>query len=332
LAGRVPDEHAAGEFAAFSQAFTRFVEQDLVQARVETARAEVSRVAHELDDSLAIEAATAELDAASLAERVTRLRDAAAEQRQAFEDERTLLQRDVATLAGTIALALAGFASREPSRFDSKLDEIARVTPLAQLQDALQRTVETSVRESFEAFRQDEAERAEGSWKRLAEQFRDRTQDRVNAVRAAAADIFQIELPDLVIPQVAEERERYFYLFLHVGSSTEGLERMAWWLMPPRLRRRHLLERARHDLATEFDKHAGRARWDLTQRLDAVRRRFEVAMGVELESSVQAILAATARAEELRTMAEADRQQHLRASKAARQAAGAALALVRKVS
>ena len=327
LAGRVPDDDAAGEFAAFFQAFTRFVELDLVRARVETARAEVSRLAHELDDSLAIEAVAAELDAASLAERVTRLRDAAAEQRQAFEDERTLLQRDVATLAGTIALALADFASRAPSRFDGKLDEIARVAPLAQLQAALQRIVETTVRESFEHFRQGEAERAEGSWRWLAERFRDHTQDRVNAVRAAAADIFQIELPDLVIPQVAEERERYYYLFLHVGSSTDGIERMAWWLMPPRLRRRRLLERARRDLAAEFDKHAGRARWDLTQRLDTVRRRFEVAMGVELEGSVQAILGATARAEQLRSLAGADRQRHLRSREAALRATSAALAL-----
>jgi GTP-binding protein EngB required for normal cell division len=331
LAGRAPDEDAAGEFAAFSQAFTMFVELDLVEARVQTARAEVSRLAHELDDSLTIEVATVDLDAASLAERVARLGDAAAEQHQAFEDERTLLQRDVATLSGKIALALAGFASREPSKFDSELVEVASATPIARLQDALQRTVETSVRQSFEQFRQDEAERAEASWRRLAERFRDRTQARVNAVRAAAADIFQIQLPDLAVPQVAEERERYFYLFLHVGSSTEGIERLAWRLVPPGLRRRHLLERARRDLAAEFDKHAGRARWDLAQRLDAVRRRFEVAMRVELESSVQAILAATARAEELRAMVEVDREQHLRASKAARHAADAAIALVNKV-
>jgi hypothetical protein len=73
-------------------------EFDLVQARLRTARPELARLAHELDDSLAIEMATAELDSASLAERVAKLREAASEQRQAFEDERTLLQRDAAVL------------------------------------------------------------------------------------------------------------------------------------------------------------------------------------------------------------------------------------------
>jgi hypothetical protein len=92
--------------------------------------------------------------------------------------------------------------------------------------------------------------------------------------------------------------------------------------------RRRLLERARRNLAGEFDKHAGRARWDLTQRLDAVHRRFEAAMAAELERSVATILAATAQAEKVSSMAEGQRQQHRQANDAARQAARAALVLV----
>ncbi|MGP8209096.1 MAG: dynamin family protein [Acidimicrobiales bacterium] len=328
LAGQVPDEDEGGDFGAFSEEFARFVDLDLVQARLETARAELGRLAHELDDSLTIEAAIAELDAASLAQRVARLREAAAEQHQAFEDDRTLLLRDVAILAGTIETALAEFAAEEPPRCDRQLAEAARATPVSQLEDVLRRTVENAVRDSFEQFRQAEAEQAEESWRRLAERFRDRTQERVNAVRAAAADIFQVELPQLALPRVAEERERYFYLFLNVGSSTESIDRLFRRLLPPVIVRRRLLDRARRHLAAEFDKHAGRARWDLTQRLDAVRRRFEVAMAAELERSVETILAATTRAEELRSQAEAERQDRRRRGTVARHAATAALGLI----
>jgi len=327
LAGQVPDENEGGDFANFSQEFARFVEADLVQARLGTGRAELARLAHELDDSLAIEVASAELDAASRGERVARLGEAAAGQHQAFEDERTLLQRDVAVLAGTIEKALAGFAATEPAKCEGRLLEVARTTAVSQLEDALRGTVESAVRQSFEGFRLAQAQRAEESWGRLAEGFRDRTQDRVNAVRAAAADIFQVELPHLGLPQVAEERERFFYLFLSVGTSTESIDRLLRRLLPPPIVRRRLLERARRDLVGEFDKHAGRARWDLAQRLDAVRRRFEVAMAGELERSVATVLAATARAEELSFMAEAERQQHRQVNDSARHAARAALAL-----
>jgi len=327
LAGQAPDRDEGGDFADFSREFARFVEADLVEARLGTARAELARLAHELEDSLAIEAATEELDASLLAERVARLRQAAAGQRQAFEDERTLLQRDVAALGNTVERALADFAAKEPAKCDRRLVEVSHSTPVSQLEDVLRRTVESVVRESFEQFRQAEAAQAENSWRRLAERFRDRTQARVNAVRAASADIFQVELPQLAVPQVAEERERYFYLFAHVGTSTESIDRLFRRLLPPSLLRWRLLERGRRDLAAEFDKHAGRARWDLTQRLDAVSRRFQVAMSTELDRSIDTILAATARAEELSSMAEADRSQHLCARDAARQVATAALGL-----
>jgi GTP-binding protein EngB required for normal cell division len=327
LAGELPSKEEGGDFAQFYEAFSRFIDFDLVKARLETAKAELARLAQELEGSLAIEVATAELDAATLAERVKRLRAAAAEQRQAFEDDRTLLQRDVAALAAGIERALNELASAQPGKCYPRLANVARATPIAHLEDALRREVEALVRESFEELRQSEAEKAEESWRRLAEQFRDRAQARVDAVRAAAADIFQVELPRAAVPEVAEEEERFFYLFLHVGTSTESIGRLLRRLLPAALVRRRLLERARAELAREFDKHAGRARWDLTQRLDAVRRRFEVSMAAELDRSVRTILEATARAEELRAMAEAERALRKKDNDSARQAAKAALAL-----
>jgi Dynamin family len=327
LRGEEPNDAEGVEFAGFSQAFNSFVRLDLVQARIATARSELARLAHEVEDSLKIEAATAQLDAASLRERVERLQAAAGEQRQAFQDECTLLQRDVDALAGAIGEALTEFAAQAPSQCDARLLEVARSSPVTHLEVELRRAVEAAVRERFEGFRQVEAERAEGSWRKLAERFRDRTQERVNAVRAAAADIFQVELPKLAVPEVAEERERYFYLFLHVGSSTESINHLLRLLLPHSLLRRRLLRRAKTDLAEEFDKHAGRARWDISQRLDAVRRRFETAMASELAGSVETILAAASRAEQLRGVAEAERQVQQQANEVASKAAEAALML-----
>ena len=143
------------------------------------ARGELGRLARELGDVLALEAAVSELGAASLAEKVTRLRSAAGEQYQALEDERTLLGRDVAALTATIERALAEFAAKQPAEWAGHLTEVARNAKAGQLENELRQTVEMAVRESFEEFRQAEAEEAERSWRQLAERFRDRTQDRV---------------------------------------------------------------------------------------------------------------------------------------------------------
>jgi hypothetical protein len=221
-----------------------------------------------------------------------------------------LLEHDLAELMRAVGDSLGGFAHDEPARWRGSLAENAATLPVGRLEEGLRGVVEQAVRESFETFRTREADRVERAWCELAARFRGRTQERVDAIRRAASDLFAIELPAMVVPVVREEQERFFYLFLHVGTTSEGLDRVARRLLPASVVRRRLLTRANEQLVREFDKHAGRARWDLTQRLDGVRRRFETTMGAELERTVDAILAAASRADELRaaTLAELARR------------------------
>jgi Elongation factor Tu GTP binding domain len=305
LAGAPPGP-AAGEFGAFAAELERFVADDLVAVRLGTARAELARLGASLCDALALERAAAELDAATLAERVERFRGEADRQRASFDDARTVLDRDVARIGAVLGDRLAVFARTAPGEHAERLAELAATTGRPRLVEVLRDGVETGVRASFEAFRQAEADRSEHAWQNLAGAFRAGTQQRVDAVRRAAAGLFAIPLPRATVPAVAEERERFFYLFLHVGGFNEPFGRLLGRLVPSVPARRQMLARAQAELPDEFDKHAGRARWDLTPRLDAVRRRFETAMRQELEDAVEAILAATAHAEALARAADAE--------------------------
>jgi hypothetical protein len=321
LAGAPPGP-AAGEFGSFAADLARFVADDLVAVRLGTARAELARLGGSLGDALALERAAAELDAASLAERVQRFRGEADRQRASFDDARTVLDRDVARLGAALGDRLAVFARAAPSEHAARLAELAATSDRPRLVEALRDGVETAVRTSFEAFRQAEADRTEAAWCNLARAFRAATQQRVDAVRQAAAGLFAIPLPQAAVPVVAEERERFFYLFLHVGGFSGPFGPLLGRLVPSGPARRQMLARARAELADEFDKYAGRARWNLAQRLDAVRRRFETAMRQELEDAVEAILAAAARAEALARAADAERA--IEAAQFERQAAVAA--------
>jgi hypothetical protein len=94
----------------------------------------------------------------------------------------------------------------------------------------------------------------------IAERFRRRTDERTAAVREAASELFKIDLPRLEIPAVDSERERFFYLFLRVGSSSDFLSSLWVRFLPPTLVRRRALHRAKGELASEFANHAGRDR------------------------------------------------------------------------
>jgi cellobiose-specific phosphotransferase system component IIA len=179
-----------------------------------------------------------------------------------------------------------------------------------QLEDALHEEVERLVSEGFEELRQAEAEQADRAWQELATDFRSRTQERVDLVRRAAADLFEVHLPEVTVPTVAEERERFFYIFVHVEGLGSGLTRLLRLALPGPVYQRRALWRARHQLAEEFDKHAGRARWDLTQRLDQVRLRFEAAMRAEVEQAEETILSAATSAEVLLSSSVAEQESH----------------------
>jgi small GTP-binding protein len=319
----------AVDWGRFVAAFDRFVGVELVDAQLAAARAELGRVGEDLRDAVLIRRAALDLDVAALSERVDQFRAAAAVQQQPLVEDRLLLGHDVDALMAQVGESLAAFAQREPARWRERLVDAAASLPIGELEDGLRGVVEHAVRESFEAFRVAESARVERAWCDLAARFRARTQERVDAVRNAAGDLLAIKLPVIVVPAVSEERERFFYLFLHVGSSSESLDRVMRRLLPAGVVRRRMLARANDHLVREFDKHAGRARWDLAQRLDGMRRRFEAAMGAELDRTVEAILAAASRAEELRAVTFAERDERVASDAQALRSAELALAAVR---
>ncbi len=325
-AGRAPGPEA-GEFASLESELTRFVTQDLVGLRVVTARQELARIARELLEGIDLVAGALALEESVLAERVTRFREAAGQERQSLADERALLARDVGVLARRVGDDLASSARQAPARWAEELESVARDSRRWGLEDTLRHVVERAVEQSFEAIRKEEANVVEQAWRELAERRRKLLQERVNTLRQLAADLFDIVLPAATIPELAEERERFFYLFIDLGGQIDGLARAARLLLPGRVLRRRLVRQAKDHLAEEMDKHAGRARWDLVQRLEVVHRRFETELAAELERTVATVLQAADRAETLRHRAERERVSLVSADQAARSMACSVLAL-----
>ena len=289
---------SALEFDGFRAELEHFVAEDLVAARLASARAELARIANSLTASLAVETAAQDLEAAELSQLIAEFEGEAARQRSAFEDNRTLLSRDVALIVDETGKRLAGFAKNATSECATLLEEAARTASKAHLDNELQQAIETSVRNSFEAFRQSEEFRVEQAWQALASGFRTRVQSRVDAIRDEASRLFAVVLPDAEIPAVAEQTERFFYLFLRIGGSGDWIERLLRMLIPAKLARRRALARALAEVTREFEKHAGRARWDLAQRLETVRRHFDEAMRAELDETIDGIAEAAARGRE----------------------------------
>ncbi|HUJ66708.1 MAG TPA: dynamin family protein [Acidimicrobiales bacterium] len=305
------------EFADFLEEIERFIADDLVRARAAAATHELVRLGTSLGQSLEVEEAALQLDRATLHRRAALFAEEGSRQRRGFDEDRVLLGRDIARLIDEVAARVNAFAHAAPQRQVKRLSVVAESASRHQVTERLRTEVEASVRDCFEQFRSREAGRLELAWQEISARFRDRTQQRLASVRDAASDLFMVPLPSVDLPPVAAQRERFFYLFVRTGSSGEMYGHWLGRLVPGALARRRALRRARADLGREFDKHAGRVRWDLAQRLDQARAHLETEMGGELDRSIEAIAEAANRAELLGTAKEDE--WRVRAIEASRQ-------------
>lgn len=296
------------DFQKFADELERFVEKDLVAARLATARAELGRLGASLRDSLSVEESAREMEVAGLTRLVAQLEGEADRQRAALEDDLVLLSRRAAALSAEAGESLTRLARLGSIAGARRLEEVAAGSPRATLVDALRGAMEEAVRASLEQSRLMEVDRVDRAWQALAESARARTEERVAAVRSAASELFSVPLPRVRVPPFADQQEHFSYSFVQVGSFGRPLGLLVSRLLPLRTARRSALSRSRAELSGELDKHAGRARSDLARRLGEARRSLESDMREELERSIEAIVQATHRAGEWRRKGESERR------------------------
>lgn len=315
------------DFDAFASHFERFVADDLVGSLAASVRGELARLGASLRGALGLEQAARSASAADLDRLVSRFTTEADRQRDGFEDDCTLLDRDVARLTGEVSTRLDAFARETPAAYAASLVDIASAAPRGELVMALHAGVRDAVQTAFDDFRRNEVGRVDAAWQGIAETFRGRVQRRVDDARAAAASLFEVTLPTVVIPTLSAETERFTYLFLQIGSTLDPVNDLAGRLVPDRVARRRALASGRRELTAEFDKHAGRARWDLTQRLDKLRAELTRTMRQELDRSLDTVSEAAARAEEWQGLAADERRARAVAIERLYRLAGSLLAM-----
>ena len=290
---------AAGDpgFDAFRGDLEAFLRDDLAAERERAGAAELGRLAAALSETVAIERAAATFDLAALKERLDRFRAAADDVRRELAASRLVLDHDVAQIAEAVGAALAAGAAEVARRAWPSVEESVTGLRGRALDRALDDAVDRAVTDAFDPLRHAVEETADEGWARAAEAFAGKLRQQVQSLRTAASALFEVHLPDAVLPTVAEQRERFSYLFLQVESPGSSLARAVRTVLPTERSRRAMLDRAHRRLVSELDKHAGRARFDVVQRLDTVSRRFVAAMTAELEETEASIIAAASSAQ-----------------------------------
>lgn len=290
------------EFGELRETLNRFVLDELEDARRQSALAALSRLGQELERGLALEESAATLDRAKLDAQISHFSGAIDEGRRLLADDVVLLGHDVDSLVEECARYLSLRAASAALDCLPELNASLIDLPRAHLDQEAREAIEALVRAHFEPIRLAATERVEAHWAALAGRFTDRVQGRVDAVVGAASGLFDVHLPGVELPTLGAQRERFSYHFVYVEGQNAVIGHLLARLVPPAIARRRAERRAALRLRQEFDKHAGRVRYDLAQRIRDAKAELATEMAREFERTQASLLGACREAQARREL------------------------------
>lgn len=273
----------------FRTALEEFVSEHLVEVRLDAFGRAVSRLADAIEDREGLERAALEMTSSELTERVERFSTAATEQRHSLDEDRILLAEAAKAIDADLTQWMRTAGARIPDGSFERFAAAAGQSRLRHLEARLDSEIETIVGERFDELRPQAAERISAAWGRAADEFTTKVQGRVDAIRLIATGEFGASLLPVSVPAVGEEPDRFWYYFFRPTLPDAPVLRALRLLLPHGFVRRRLLASACERLPQELDKHAGRARSDLSRRLEATHRRFAAELVAFVDSVVEEI-------------------------------------------
>lgn len=296
-------------FDAFARDLAGFVRDDLAAARHATAVRELTRLATHFAVSLETERAAADLDIQRVHDQLVRFEEAGLRVRRQLDDDRVVLDHATSSLVQAVAADLtAGAHGAATEAWPRVLEDLGTLKG-RELDRVVDASVGRAVEEAFEPLRRQAEETLEAGWSELASRFVRQAQAHADRLREVAAELFSFEVPAVEVPGVSSQQRRFSYFFVRVEGPGTSLMRALGSSLPLGWARRYQLAEARRRLESELDKHAGRAQFDFSQRLEEAAREFVAEMAAELDDIEASIVDAAGRARSLLAASDEERAQ-----------------------
>lgn len=277
------------EWSEFEATLSGFVETDLAAAQRIACCRRLGAVVVALETRVAVEEDAQRRSVAELDALVAALAEIGEQDRQRFDDETTLLRRDAARLVDDVAAKLQQRTRAAVAPAISNLRALLAPLPTQALVSGADEGVEAAVREAFDVIHREVTEEAAERFDAMVQRFTERLRQQNDATHERVVATLGLALPAWPPVHLAEEPERFTYLFLHVGTTTEYYGALGRRLLPDRVRRRRSLAKAERAVADELDKHAGRARADFAARLDVAIDRLVASARAQVSAHVESV-------------------------------------------
>ena len=305
LAARVDGDRTALEasgLAAFEAEFLDFLDVQRDQALLTSLAGQASRVA-----KAAIERHTAALHALALDdERLAttiaafeaRIADVVQQRRDGHALAAAEIRRLVATTTDAAQTLTAGNAPRILAGLDAVLDDPAG-RGLAEVESAALAAAADRIQHVVDRWREAQAARLDEAVGALDRRLSERLGGLIHGVRAAAAELFDLDLADLPPPARLVAASRFSYQFFDDPGNVTALAAVVRTHLPGRWGRRRVADYLAQRIPELLDQQAGRARADFQTRLTETGRQLHAELDRRYDEGAGQLVTALRQAGEL---------------------------------
>jgi hypothetical protein len=288
---------AASGFDAFERDFRAFLLREKGATILRSIARRALALCADERNAIEVEQRALALTAAERAEARRRMDQVFDRVRTAREELRPLLEAETRRTIADLAEELERLRRRTEERLRAEVHAAIERDPGRPSREALRDLTERVLREEIDRWRQDQ-ERA------LAERFRLTTARFVERAEALVAETTELVGGILGIDLAAPPTDvtlaggsRFSYSFFEVPTIIDSILPDVRRLLPVDIARRLVLWDLDEHIRETVDKHCGRLRYDLSQRLERSRLELERALDARLRDAVEALERGLERAE-----------------------------------
>jgi signal recognition particle receptor subunit beta len=292
-----PAELLASGLPALERALRDLLAGERRAALLASIAASAVRLVAEERNAVAIELRTAELPAEDLDRRIGEMERVFDEAREAARELGTHIAREAQEVLRVVEHDLDLLAKREARLLREEAERTIEETgDLGGGAERLADVTEERLRADVEAWLAGEERAVEEAFRASTARYVERADRIVRRTVRLCGEVLGLALDDAPAPLPAPSPRPFTFAFLEaptvLGSLVPDLRR----LLPRSVARRRLRREAATRVARLVDRHRGRLRWHLQQRLDAARRELEVALAERLEATIEGLRVAADRA------------------------------------
>lgn len=289
-------------FLAFEKDFRQFLLREKGETIIRSVATHALKVLADERNSLEIQERALQIPAQELGDRAREMEDVFAHALSSREDMYALLRNESDKLVKVVESDLAGFRQQAtPPLMEAAERFLSAHTDLRSAPPGLDEEVKAQLRRFVDRWRAQEERKVTETFRTATQRFVNETNNLVERTVALCAQLLQVELESVEIPEgIGSESGFYYGFFDETPTLFQSLLPDVRSYMPKALQRKTLMKRMRERVPQMVDMYSGRMRWDFVQRLDKSKIELQRTLDRRLDETIDSLRRGVQRALEER--------------------------------